>query len=233
MKNEICKSFRINIAHVGVWSSGASPTIFKFEKYVDEASNLKSKLGLSGKFVVLYHGNLGPRRGLEECIDAISTVRRESPDIVLFLLGNGIVSRSLKAMVQERMIQDNVIVHDGVEYSEVPKYIAMCDVGIIPLPDLPYWRSQCPLNLLEYLAMKKPVIVSDIPANREIVGNGKFGVYLSSTEAVEIAKGMVYVYRNKEELKKSGVAARKVITEKYNWETMAMSLESYLLSITD
>jgi glycosyltransferase involved in cell wall biosynthesis len=233
MKNEICKTFHIDPNRVGVWSSGASPTIFNVETHIREASKLRRELGLSGKFIVLYHGVLAPNRGLGETVEAVSTIGKENPSIVFFLLGNGAMSLGLKAMVQERMVQENVIIHDGVDYADVPKYIAMCDVGIVPLPDLPYWRHQCPLNLLEYLAMKKPVIVSDIPANREIVENGKFGIYVSSTKPAEIAKGIIYAYRNREELKKYGEAAREVVTEKYNWDKVAQSLERYLFSMTD
>lgn len=231
MKNDICKGFAIDRRQVGVWSSGASPTVFAPEKYIDDASKLKSTLGLSGKFVIFYHGVLSSKRGLEESIDAVSMARKENPEIVLFILGNGSTAGSLRTLVKSRMVQENVVIHDGVDYSEVPKYIAMCDVGIVPLPDLPYWRSQCPLNLLEYLAMKKPVIVSDIPANREIVGNGRFALYISSSKPEEIARALTSAYLNREELKRAGESARNVVTQKYNWKIAAESLASYLLSI--
>jgi glycosyltransferase involved in cell wall biosynthesis len=42
---------------------------------------------------------------------------------------------------------------------------------------------------------------------------------------------MIRAYQNKEELEKWGEAARKVIAEKYTWDTVAESLESYLLAI--
>jgi len=231
MKKEICKRFTIDPRHVGVWSSGASTTLFRNEKYIDEGTKLRNKFGLLDKFVVFHHGVFGPNRGLEESIDAISLIKKEHPDIILFLLGNGSIIDSLKAMIQKRNIQKNVIIHNSVGYLDVPKYIAMCDVGIVPLPNLPYWRHQCPLKLVEYLAMKKVVIVTDIPANREIVGNNKSGIYISSTNPVEVAKSIVYAYENREKLKKWGASGRKIVTKKYNWENAAEHLENYLLSI--
>jgi len=66
------------------------------------------------------------------------------PNVVLFLLGTGFIVSNSKGLSQKEELQDNVIVHDQVEYAEVPKYIGMCDVGIAPLPNNPYWRFQCP-----------------------------------------------------------------------------------------
>jgi len=120
-----------------------------------------------------------------------------------------------------------------VDYAEVPKYIAMCDVGIVPLPDLPYWRFQCPLKLLEYLAMKKVVIVTDIPAHRAIIGKEKCGIYISSVKPIGIAKSITYAYNNKEKLGKWGEIGRTIIKQEYTWEKVARDLENYLLSIDE
>lgn len=126
-----------------------------------------------------------------------------------------------------------MILHDSVAYSDVPKYIAMCNVGIVPLPNLPYWRHQCSLKLLEYLTIEKVVIVTDIPANREIVGNGKCGIYISSPNPVEIANSIVHVYQNREKLKKWGTSGREIITKRCNWGKAAEGLENYVLKVNN
>ena len=105
----------------------------------------------------------------------------------------------------------------------------MCDVGIVPLPDLPDWRSQCPLNLLEYLAMGKVVIATDIPANRKVIGKSKCGIYVSSADPREIAKAIMYAYDNKDELKEWGSYGRAIINAKYSWKKVAEDFENYLL----
>jgi glycosyltransferase involved in cell wall biosynthesis len=160
-------------------------------------------------------------------------VRRAYPDVVLFLLGAGPIVPGLKELIQKEKLQDNVIVHDPVDYAEVPKHIAMCDVGIIPLPDLAYWRFQCPLKLLEYLAMKKVVIATDIPAHRSIIGKEKCGIYISSAKPMEIAKSIMYAYHNREQLEEWGKTGRKIIKQKYTWEKVAKNLENYLLSVDE
>jgi len=231
MKKEVCQKFGIDPNFVGVWSVGASTALFKPERYVHQGKKLRKKLGLLDKFVVLYHGAFSPSRGLLETVNAFAMIVRRYPNIILFLLGKGSVVPHLKKLIQEKQIQNNVIVHDAVDYSFVPGYIAMCDVGIVPLPNLPYWRHQCPLKLLEYLAMKKVVVITDIPAHREIVGNKEYGVYVSSTNPTEIANAVTYVYENRDKLKEWGASGREIITKNYNWEKAAKDLENYLLSL--
>jgi len=230
MKKEICRKFSLDPRFVGVWSSGASTTLFRYEKYVDEGRKLRKKLGLLEKFVVLHHGVLGPNRGILETVEAMPLIRKAHDNVILFLLGNGSVLNDLKALIKKKKLQDNVIIHDAVDYLDVPKYIAMCDVGIVPLPNISFWRYQCPLKLLEYLAMKKVVIITDIPAHREIVGNKESGVYISSTNPHEIADAVTYVYKNRDKLKEWGAPGREIITKKYNWEKAAKDLENFLLS---
>jgi glycosyltransferase involved in cell wall biosynthesis len=128
-------------------------------------------------------------------------------------------------------LQDHVLIHSPVDYLDVPKYIAMSNVGIVPLPNHPYWRHQCPLNLLEYLAMGKVVILTDIPANRLVVGDKECGIYLSSVKPIEIAKVIEYAYDNKEKLGEWGKNCRAIIDKEYTWERVATNLEKYLVSI--
>jgi glycosyltransferase involved in cell wall biosynthesis len=232
MKRELCDKFGLNSDRIGVWSSGVSVQSFDPKNYVSERAIFRQRFRLENKFVILYHGAFRSTGGLVETIEAISLVSQVYPDVTLFLLGRGNIP-DLKKLIIKNELRSNVIVHDPVEYTEVPKYVAMCDVGIVPLPNTPYWRYQCPLKLLEYSAMEKVVIATDIPAHRAVIGEEKCGIYISSVEPVEIAKAIEYAYFNRENLKEWGKVGRKIMKEKYTWERVARDLEGYLLSMND
>jgi glycosyltransferase involved in cell wall biosynthesis len=231
MKKEVCERFTIDPSKVGVWTEGVSTTLFKYDRYTHQRKILRERLGLSNKFVVLYHGAFTPTRGLIECIKAMSLVKQRCSNVVLFLLGTGPIINDLKKLIQEEKVHDNVIIHSAVDYKDVPKYIAMGDIGIVPLPNISYWKHQCPLKLLEYLAMKKAVIITDIPAHRNIVENKKCGIFISSTNPEEIAKAILHAYENRDELEKWGAAGREIVVKKYTWEKTAKDLENFLLSL--
>jgi glycosyltransferase involved in cell wall biosynthesis len=231
MKKEFCHKFNINPSFVGVWTSGVSTTLFDPEKY--DGKEMREKLGLTEKFIIFYHGGLRPH-GLVETIKAIEMLKEKYHDLTLFMLGSGpyLAARTLTDLVREIGLQNNVIIHEKVNYVDVPKYIAMCDLGIVPLPNLPNWRYQCPLKLLEYLAMKKVVIATDIPANREVMGKSKSGIYVPSTDPKEIAKAIIYAHENKENLKEWGCHGRAIIEEKFTWEKVAEDFDNHLSKLS-
>jgi glycosyltransferase involved in cell wall biosynthesis len=235
MRKEVCNKFDIDPSKVGVWTSGVSTKLFDPENCISDSKELKRKLGLAGKFVVFYHGGIDLTRGLTETIEAIKTLRRKHPSIVFFLLGTGfnVTMRRLRALIRKEGLQENVIIHNPVDQSEVPKFIGISDICIVPLPDHPFWRCQSPLKLLEYLAMEKVVVLTDIPAHQAVVGEAKCGIYVSSVEPMEIAKAIEYAYFNRENLEEWGKIGRKIVTKDYTWEKVARDLENYLLSIED
>jgi glycosyltransferase involved in cell wall biosynthesis len=233
MRKEVSEKFNLDPESIGIWPDGASIELFTHEKNVNYGVELRKKFGLSKKFIVFYHGHIDLTRGTLESSEAIVKIEKDYPDIVLFFLGTGTAAtlNAIKNLIQRNGIQDRVILHEPVDYEDVPKYIAMCDVGMVTLPNIPIWRNQCPLKLLEYLAMKKTVIVTDIPANREIVGDRKCGIYVSSCDPAEIAKAMVFAYVNRERLEEWGKIGRKIVVQDHNWDKAAKDLETYLLRV--
>ncbi len=231
MKKEISEKFSVNPQKIGVWSSGVSTELFDPVAWNKQGNELKTKLGLSKKFVVLYHGWFSATRGITETVEAIRILSQRHPEVVFFLLGSGPSALGLKSLIKKENIKNNVIINDSVEYENVPKYIAMGNVSIIPLPDTPYWRSQSPLKLLEYLAMGKVVILTDIPAHRSVIGEEKCGIYLSSTKPFEIARAIDYARLNEKNLEKWGRIGREIVKRNFDWEIVAINLEKYLLSI--
>ena len=231
MRKEVCENFNINQSRVGVWTSGVSDSLFNSENLSLASSELKNKLGLCGKFVVFYHGVFSASRGLNETVEAIKLLKPKYPNIVFFLLGTGPIINKLKDLIQTEGLSENVIIHNPVEQLDVPKFIDFCDVGIVPLPNNIYWRFQSPLKLLEYLSMKKVVIISDIPAHRLVLNKAKCAIYFSSVKPDEIANSIEYAYTNRDRLVDWGNMGREIIKREYTWEKVAKDLENYLISI--
>ncbi len=53
--------------------------------------------------------------------------------------------------------------------------IARCDVGVMPLPDLPWERGKCGYKLIQFMACALPVVASPVGANRDIIVPGETG----------------------------------------------------------
>ena len=176
---------------IGVWPSTVDLELFnpRSRKHRLSIQRLRKELATIGSLTFLYHGVFSRARGIVELVQAFRLLRDSSVKATLVLLGDGPARENVARYVKSNCLEDSVKICGPVPYVDVPPYIAACDVGIVPLPDHPWWRYQCPTRLLEYLAMNKPVIVSDIPAHRWMLGNSPIGVYLRATTAPEIAQG--------------------------------------------
>jgi glycosyltransferase involved in cell wall biosynthesis len=231
MKDQISKEFDLNPDNIGVWTSGVSEDLFDPNNSVLHNSEIRKELGLSNQFIVFYHGVFTPTRGLLQTINAMELLLPSHEDLALILLGSGPFRSTLDSQVKKRHLEKNILILDSVNQKDIPKYINICDVGIVPLPDHTYWRFQSPLKLLEYLAMEKSVILTDIPAHRFVLDGADCGIYVSSIDPKTIAEAIEFAYSNKKNLHQWGLIGREIIKKQYTWEKVAKDFERYLLSL--
>ena len=234
MRKEICQAFNISPSWVGILSNGVSNDFLECERLNHDRMELRRKFGLSNRFVILYHGSLRvPTGGLVESIKAIALIKKDCPDIIFFLLGYAtpLGLRLMEKAIEENGLENFVVIHGPINFYEVPKYIAMSDLGIVPLPNIPTWRNQQPMKLLEYIAMKKTVVISDCPANRSIIGNNKNGIYVPHVDPGELAKAIKYAYDNRDKLEQWGEIGRDIVMRKYVWKKVNEDLVNYLFKI--
>lgn len=231
MKSDLCKRYGINPLDVGVWTSGVSESLFKPLENDSEIQEMREKYGLKDKFIIFYHGVFTPSRGLQESVESLEILRKSGySNVVLFLLGKGSALPLLEDTIWQHNLTDNVVIHGQVEHENVPKFIQMADVCIVPLPDNPYWRSQSPLKLLEYMSMEKTIILTNIPAHKSVIGDCECGVYLSAVTPAEIANKVKYILENKDKLIEWGKSGRQIVYKNYTWEKVANDLITFFLS---
>ncbi|HAL92668.1 MAG TPA: hypothetical protein DCM68_06555 [Verrucomicrobia bacterium] len=150
------------IFHVGVDTERFKPQ----DPVVVKA--LKRKLGLQGKKLVVFGGVVRPHKGVEVFAEALAKLGRE--DVVLLVLG------PLNEHAQDMMAHPGygkLICCPATDaaatqaiHRDMPLYLGVGDVLIVPLADTLMAQSQMPCKVFEAMAMGKPVVasaVSDLP----------------------------------------------------------------------
>ncbi len=160
------------------------PSVLAHE-FLDPPENckdlLQEYLGDSLEFIeseeklLLYHGVLDERRGIEEILRSFSEAFRER-GISLGFLGKG-PAVSLVIRYQER--NTGIRYLGSVPLSVVPCVIRLASVGIAWLPDEPRWRYQLPTKVLEFMAMEKPFITNSLPGILWAVDKCPLAIYQS------------------------------------------------------
>jgi len=227
MKEEISSRFKIDPAKIGIWTSGVSLDLFDYRKEAS-GNRLRKKLELCDRFIVMYHGLITREREITKIVEAIERVVPQHKEITFFILGSGPFEDKIRNIIKTRKLEKNVIVHPAVPYEEVPKFVSICDVGTWIMPNCSWLKSSSPLKALEYLAMRKPIIASDIPFHREIMKNGCCGLLIKSNNPDVIAEAINTLYENKGMLKQMGKNGRKVVEQYYSWKSKAKDFERFL-----
>jgi glycosyltransferase involved in cell wall biosynthesis len=110
-------------------------------------------------FVLVYHGTLAHRLGLDIAIRAVAKARSEVPSLQLRIIGAGEERESLIALRDELGLRDQVSFSAGfVPVNQIPALIADADAGLIPLRMSSGTDIMLPTKLLEYVTMGIPCI---------------------------------------------------------------------------
>jgi glycosyltransferase involved in cell wall biosynthesis len=123
-------------------------------------SSTRPRKDAAAPFVLVYHGTLARRLGLDIAIAAIRQARQQVPNIELRIIGAGEERGALIALREELGLQKVVAFSEGfVPVEKVPSLILDADVGVIPLRISSGTDVMLPTKLLEYVSLGIPCIV--------------------------------------------------------------------------
>jgi glycosyltransferase involved in cell wall biosynthesis len=109
-------------------------------------------MGLSGKIVIQYAGNIGRAQGLLEFVDLLSAVQND--DIRYVFRGSGALTAALRSATNGRM---NFILEGSYLRSEQSQVLGACDISLVILARDMYGLG-VPSKTYNILASGKPVL---------------------------------------------------------------------------
>ena len=129
----------------------------------EHPSVTRESLGFSmDDFIIIYSGRINPEKGVSELIDAMLKLK-DNPHIKLMIIGGSFFGntnnedqfiRSLKE--KAKVIQDNIIFTGFIPYKNMPDYLQLSDIAVIPS----IWNDPFPTTELEAQAMGLPIITT-------------------------------------------------------------------------
>jgi glycosyltransferase involved in cell wall biosynthesis len=97
--------------------------------------------------------------------------------------------------------------------------IADCHVGIMPLPDDEVSRGKCGLKALQYMGTGRPVVISAVGMNTDLVRDGVNGFLASSAD--DFVEALLKLAGNPELRAKIGAAGRRTVAKSYSAKAVA------------
>jgi len=169
-------------------------------------------------FVIGYVGRLSPEKNIDILINAFSKIinKKLLPiNSKLIIIGDGLLMNSLKNLALKLGIKQNVI-FPGFR-SDVP--IVMNGMDILVLPSS---IEGNPTVVLEAMATEIPVILSSIPAHKEIISHLQNGILFNGIN--ELIDDLLLVYQNKELLGRLCKTGREYINLNNNVDKIILEV---------
>jgi glycosyltransferase involved in cell wall biosynthesis len=171
----------------------------------------------AGRFTVVYHGMVGSRHGLDVAIRAVAEAREKVPDLELRIIGDGDAFAGLRALVRELGVEDNVRLEQGLRpIEDVLPIVREASIGIVPILDDPFTRFMLPVKLLEYVALRIPVIASDTATIRAHFDETMI-CFAAAGDPHEVAARIIELRRDPAKRSRLGAAASR-FTEEHSWD---------------
>ncbi|GAG28182.1 unnamed protein product, partial [marine sediment metagenome] len=147
----------------------------------------KSRKRVNGEFIVLYIGGVYYHRGVDTLVNSYKYLVKEYPFIRLKIIGlkNDSYSNYLHELVIENNLQDYVKLINWVPFDKVEENIISSDLCAVPHNNIEHTQTTMPHKLFQYMAMSKPVLVSDVKPLKRIVEETKSGFIFKAGNVID------------------------------------------------
>jgi glycosyltransferase involved in cell wall biosynthesis len=179
---------------------------------IGDGHNIKEK----SSFELIYHGTISERHGLEVAIRAIDNLRGKIQGLKLKIIGDGDDVPRLIKLVDELDLHNYVEISKGmIPLDQLVPQIKIADVGIVPIYLDDFTKYMLPVKLLEYVALKKPVICSRTETILAYFDDSMVQ-YSSPGSVNELAESIYFLYSDDARRAELSANVDKFNNE-YNW----------------
>jgi glycosyltransferase involved in cell wall biosynthesis len=182
--------------------------------------------GPAASFNVLYIGAHGISQALSKVLDAARLLKSET-SIRFIFVGEGAEKEKLKAQASEQDLT-NVSFFDPVDKEKVRDFYSAADVCLVPLRDIPLFKTFIPSKMFEMMAMERPIIASLTGEAAEILKKSGGAIVVPPEDSRAIADGILELQRSPARRKEMGRVGRNFVTANYSRRALAAKFISIL-----
>lgn len=156
---------------------------------------------MKDKFIVLYFGSVLPLQGTSVVLEAM-TLLKENKNLFFYFIGpvkkqrmtSFNVGKSRQALCP---VSDNIAYIDWLPQEQLAQYIGQADLCLAGHfhAEIAKAKRTIPGKAYIYKAMKKPMILGDNPANRELFHQNADTVFVEMGSAKALADAILAFYK--------------------------------------
>ncbi len=177
-----------------------------------------------GKFVLLYLGDTGLRRGLLTAIKAMPKILKSIPNAQLVIVGSNSSDPILKEECFKLKLGNAVSFEGWQDQRDFPSYIEMSSICLSPLDRNAQHDVAYANKLFQYMGFKKPLLVSNAIAQRDLVNHINCGRIHKEKDSEDFAQKVIEMEQDLEQLIEFGKNGFNFVDKEFCWEESQKSL---------
>ncbi|MCD9142106.1 glycosyltransferase family 4 protein [Streptomyces albireticuli] len=193
-------------------------------------AEVRARLGLTDRPVVVCVSRLVPRKGQDTLIRAMPRILAAVPDAVLLIVGGGPYGDDLRKLAEETGVADAVRFTGPVPWEELPAHYGAGDVFAMPCRTRRGGLDVEGLGIvyLEASATGLPVIAGDSGGAPDAVLDGETGYVVRGGSPADTADRVVTLLGDPELRRRMGERGRRWVEERWRWDLLAERLRELL-----
>ncbi|MEI7832236.1 MAG: glycosyltransferase family 4 protein [bacterium] len=193
-------------------------------------TSFRKKHGLEGNFVVLYTGAHGISQALGRIIDVAERVADDEA-IKFVFIGEGAEKAALLKRVQESGLA-NVLFLPSVSKNEMAEVYASSDICLVPLRDIPLFKTFIPSKMFEIMACARPIVASVAGEAAEILTNSGGAIVTPPEDVAAIEQAIRTLAHDPSMVKQLALAGHHYAFMNYSRHGLANDYIDILQSVT-
>ncbi|MEU0893876.1 glycosyltransferase family 4 protein [Streptomyces massasporeus] len=191
---------------------------------------VRARLGLTDRPVVVCVSRLVRRKGQDTLIRALPRILATEPDTVLLIVGGGPCEKDLRRLAHETGVASAVRFTGAVPWSELPAHYGAGDVFAMPCRTRRGGLDVEGLGIvyLEASATGLPVVAGDSGGAPDAVLDGETGWVVKGGSPAEAADHIIVLLGDAELRRRMGERGREWVEQKWRWDLLAERLKDLL-----
>lgn len=210
---------------ITVVPNGADPDLFR---PMPGGVQTRQHLGIPRDAVVVgWIGSLYGWSGIENLLAISKRLLMQRKRIVLLFVGGGRNREVIRSHFTDQDLAGRVSLTGTVPYADVPRFVNVMDVVVVPYPKRPFWYPSS-MKLFEYMSAQKAVVASAVPQVTDVIRDGMNGFLFDPDDGDAFAEKVLRLVDSPALRRRLSLAARRTVLESYTWDRHGRKMEAVL-----
>jgi colanic acid/amylovoran biosynthesis glycosyltransferase len=201
---------------------------------IDQFPYVPRKFPTCGPIKIISVGRLVPMKGHQILIEAIDIVRKQYPQILLTIIGDGWYRKNLETLIEQKQLQEYVVLQGYLPHTAVIAQVLDAHISILAsITTADGEQEGIPNALMEAMATGMPVIGTYHSGIPELIIDGVSGLLVPENDAQALAEKIILLIENPEWWLSLGKSGAHYVTKEHNTERQNIRLMKHFKKLLE